>query len=631
MTHPVAAAGTRPARGLDAVLGRAVTALRERQLPDGSWQGELESNPSITAEYLLLLRFLGRVDPAREAAAIRWLRGQQAPDGGFAIAPGLDGDVSVTVEVLVAWRACGISADDPQVRRADAFARAHGGVPATRVFTRMWLALAGLWPWDAIPAIPPEWLLYPASWPGSCYDFASWARATLVPLTILRTAQTVFPLDAPGRAELPSGPARPAHGGHLWRGLDRVLRRYGRRPNAGLRERGLAAAEAWILAHQEADGSWAGIQPPWVYGLMALVARGYALDHPVVARGLAALESFGVEDRTGFRLQACISPVWDTALALWGLAEAGLGPDDETVAPGLAWLEAKEIRQRGDWAIRRPRAEPGAWAFELHNDWYPDIDDTAVVLCALSAFGARADDGTRVGAAIARGLGWLAAMQGRDGGFAAFDADNTRRWVEGPPVCDFGEVLDPPSPDVTAHVLEAFCRAGDRRHSTAMARAASWLRRSEEADGAYYGRWGVNYVYGTGAAATAYAARRDPADRLHLDRAAAWLARHQQADGGFGESVRSYEEPRWRGHGPATASQTAWALLGLAHDPRHRVAADAAARWLAEHQEADGAWDEPWFTGTGFPGDFYLNYHLYRLTWPVLALARCQRGPAAGG
>jgi len=607
---------------LGSTLDRAVQALRACQRPDGSWQGELESNASITAEYCLLCRFLDRVDPVREAAAVRWLRRQQGADGGFPIAPGLPGDISITCEALVALRATGVSADDPQVQRAHAFAVGHGGVPATRVFTRMWLALAGLYDWEQIPVIPPEWMLWPGRLPGSIYDFASWARATLVPLMILRTQATVFGRTSLSRADLPPGPTRPAHGGRLWRGLDQALRLYARAPAAGLRARGLAAAEAWILAHQERDGSWAGIQPPWVYGLMALTARGYPPNHPVVERGFAALESFGVEDADGWRLQACISPVWDTALALWGLLEAGAAPTDDAVRAGLDWIQEKEIRAPGDWSIRRPRGEGGAWAFELHNNWYPDIDDTAVVVCALAAGGWRRDDGSEIGAAIGRGLGWLAAMQGRDGGFAAFDADNTRSWVQGPPVCDFGEVLDPPSPDVTAHVLEAFCRAGAGPHAAAAARAASWLRRSEEADGAYYGRWGVNYLYGTGAAATAYAARRDPGDRRHLERAASWIARHQQADGGFGESVRSYDEPRWRGHGPATASQTAWALLGLAHDPGHRAAQDGAVRWLAEQQQGDGSWDEPAFTGTGFPQDFYLNYHLYRLTWPVLALAR---------
>jgi len=632
VSQPLLLAGHPPAdQGRTGTLARAVTALRERQRSDGSWQGELESNASITAEHLLLARFLGRADPAREAAAVSWLRRQQGPDGGFAIAPGEGGDLSITVEALVALRCAGVPADDPAVCRADRFARAQGGVPATRVFTRMWLALAGLWDWEAIPVIPPEWLLLPARSYGSIYDFASWARATLVPLTILRTLRTVFPVDQPSRAELPPGPERPDRGGQVWRGLDRALRLYGRRPLPGLRERGLAAAEAWILSHQEQDGSWAGIQPPWVYGIMALTARGYPRDHPVIARGLAALEQFGVEDEHGWRLQACISPVWDTALAVWGLLESGCDRDDDAVRGALDWLQAKEIRARGDWAVRRPRGEPGGWAFELFNDWYPDIDDTAVVICALAAAGQRADDGSAIGASIGRALGWLEAMQGRDGGFAAFDADNTRRWVERPPVCDFGEVLDPPSPDVTAHVLEAFARAGDARHARAAERAAAWLRRSEEADGAYYGRWGVNYLYGTGAAATAYAARQDPADRLHLDRAAAWISRHQQATGGFGESVRSYEDPRWRGHGPATASQTAWALLGLAHDPRHAEAAERATRWLAEHQQDDGSWDEPEFTGTGFPGDFYLNYHLYRLTWPVLALARLQRSRTAAG
>ncbi|HUY60639.1 MAG TPA: squalene--hopene cyclase [Candidatus Dormibacteraeota bacterium] len=618
----------RAAPPLARALTRGTEALLARQRPDGSWQGELESNASITAEYILLRRLLGIPDPQREAAAVHYLRHQQRPDGGVPIAPELPGDISVTAEVFCALRAAGVPADDPAARAARAFVAARGGTRATRFFTRLWLATAGLWSWEELPSLPPEWLILPGHLPGSIYDLASWARATMVPLMILRTLRTQFPLDQPSPGELPLGPRLPPHGSRGLRAADAVMRAYGRAGTGPGRRHALDLAERWVVQHQEVDGSWAGIQPPWVYSILALRARGYPLDHPIVQRGLASLETFGIEDEQGFRLQACVSPVWDTALALWAVLEAGVPAQDPAVQRAIAWLLDKEVRALGDWAVRRPGAAPGGWPFELHNDWYPDTDDTAVVCCALAAAGHRRDDGSEAGAAIDRALRWLLVMQDPDGGYGAFDVANTRTWVERLPASDFGEVLDPPSPDVTAHVAEALVRCGSPDGGRGLARAMAWLRRSEAGgSGAYFGRWGVNYVYGTAAAATAYAARGTAADGSDLRRAGRWLARHQQEDGAFGESLRSYQDPRWRGVGTATPSQTAWGLLGLQAAPGQAAAAQRAAGWLAQHQDPDGGWTDDTFTGTGFPRAFYLRYHLYAHTFPVLALARVVRSP----
>jgi squalene-hopene/tetraprenyl-beta-curcumene cyclase len=613
-------------------LDRAVAELLRRQNPDGSWAGELESNASITAEYLLLQRYLGRADPAREAAVIRYLRAEQRTDGSYAIAPEVEGDVSVTAEVWVAMRAAGVPADDPQVQLARDFVEAQGGMRATRLFTRMWLALGGLWSWQEIPAIPPEWILIPPQQPGSIYDLASWARATTVPLTILRTLKTVFPLDSPGRDELPLGPHRKTAGTPTWRVVDRALRTYGRLPSAGVRERALARAERWILDHQERDGSWAGIQPPWVYGLMALSARGYPIDNPVMRRGLDALETFGIEDERGFRLQACISPVWDTALAIWALLDAGLPPSDEALVKGIDWLVGREVSKVGDWIVRRPGSPPGGWPFELYNDQYPDTDDTAVVLSMLSVAGHDRHEQTRVGDAIRRALAWLVVMQGEDGGYGAFDADNHRGWVEHLPISDFGEMLDRASPDVTAHVVEAFARLGGDDLEPAKQRALAWLRRSEEGEGAYYGRWGVNYVYGDAAVATALTAADEPQDRDGLRRIGAWVRLNQHGSGGFGESVLSYHDRAHIGRGEPTPSQTAWALLSLLAvgesasdlDPEGQLstAAESAVDWLLRHQEEAGGWSDQQFTGTGFPRAFYLRYNLYGTVFPTMALGR---------
>ncbi len=624
--------GLEPRPELQPVLDRAVANLLSRQLPDGSWMGELESNAAITAEYLLMCRFLGVADRAREASALRYLRGEQRPDGSFGIAPEVPGDVSVTAEVFVAMRAVGVDLDDPGVAAAREFVARHGGIHATRVFTRIWLALGGLWPWRELPVVPPEWVLIPGHRPGSIYDLASWARATTVPLAILRSLETVFPLERPAPGELPAGPPVPAAGTLTWKSVDRLVRLYGRLPQVGLRKLAMAEAERWILDHQEEDGSWAGIQPPWVYGLMALVARGHHLSDPPVRRGLAALESFGIEDERGFRLQACVSPVWDTALALWALMDAGVPAGHPAVRRAVDWLVAREVKKRGDWAVHLTGVEPGGWPFEFYNDQYPDTDDTAVVLCALTAAGHRRHEPTAVGATMERALRWLVAMQGSDGGYAAFDADNNRRWVERLPISDFGEVLDPPSPDVTAHVVEAFTRCGGRDLALARWRAVSWLRSSEEGDGAYYGRWGVNYVYGGAAVATALATLGEEADRQRLDRLGRWVRRHQHPDGGFGESVLSYHSPEHIGRGEATPSQTAWALLALEAAlhlaPEGQPDADlaqgmaAAGDWLAAHQDEDGSWTDPLFTGTGFPRAFYLRYHMYATVFPVMALAR---------
>ncbi|MGH7610655.1 MAG: squalene--hopene cyclase [Candidatus Dormibacteria bacterium] len=638
LAAPDPGANSRPR--LEAALARGRDRLLELQQADGSWVGELESNASITAEYLLLQRYLGRSQPERERQVVRYLLGEQGPDGGWAIAPGLEGDLSVTAETWVALRVAGLPASHAAVARARDFVEAHGGLRATRLFTRMWLALGGLWDWDELPTVPPEWLLLPGSGAGSIYDLASWARATTVPLTILRSQRTVFGLEGLSREELPLGPPRAGAGTIGWRVVERALRGYGHLPPIGLRAYALNRAERWIVDHQEQDGSWAGIQPPWVYGLMALRARGYSLEHPVVRRGLEALESFGIEDDRGFRLQACVSPVWDTALALWALVEAGVPASDPALRRAVGWLLAREVTKPGDWAVRRPRGQLGGWPFEYFNDQYPDMDDTAVVLSALRLAGHRRDDPGEVGDAIRRALGWLLAMQGRDGGYGAFDVDNRRAWVEHLPIADFGEMLDRASPDVTAHVVEAYSRLGGADLEPARRRALDWLRRAEQYGGAYYGRWGVNYVYGNQAVAAALVVGGQREDRPRLARLGDWVAGHQHPSGGFGESVLSYHSEEHVGRGEPTPSQTAWALLALQgadqgapeleREGSWQEASSRAVAWLLEHQETGGGWTDQQYTGTGFPRAFYLCYRLYATTFPVMALARACRPELAG-
>jgi squalene-hopene/tetraprenyl-beta-curcumene cyclase len=422
----------------------------------------------------------------------------------------------------------------------------------------------------------------------------------------------------------------------FFRGLDRWLHRYEKRRIKPVRRAALRQAAEWIIARQEADGCWGGIQPPWVYSLMALHLMGYPMDHPVIRAGIAGLDGFVVREEgpTGpvRRLEACQSPVWDTALALVALADSGVTAHDPAYERGIDWLLGEEITVKGDWSVRRPALAPGGWAFEFANDGYPDTDDTAEILLALMK--GRNPDGEpvrerRIRAAMDRGLAWVGGMQSKDGGWAAFDADNTRALINKLPFCDFGAVIDPPSADVTAHIVEAYAAMG-RGQDPASLRGIRWLLDNQEQDGSWFGRWGANHVYGTGAVVPALTAAGVSAAHPALRRATAWVIAHQNLDGGWGEDLRSYVDPAWIGRGDSTASQTAWALLALlavaetpsAMTPELRSAIDRGVLYLAETQRADGTWDEELFTGTGFPGDFYINYHLYRLVFPLTALGR---------
>jgi squalene-hopene/tetraprenyl-beta-curcumene cyclase len=650
--------------GAESALASARDHLLRLQHDEGWWQGELETNVTMDAEDLLLRQFLGIRTEEETAAAGRWIASKQRDDGTWANFFGGPGDLSTTVEAYVALRLAGHSPQAAHMARAAEWIRARGGIPATRVFTRIWLALFGQWPWDDLPVMPPEMVYLPAWFPLNVYDWACWARQTIVPLTGVGSLRPVrslpFGLDeirVPAQGE-PGHPARkPSQAADrtgwqlMFGGLDRglhVFERFGQRTRP-VRRAALRRCADWIIARQEQDGCWGGIQPPWVYSLIALHLLGYGTNHPVIRRGLAGLDRFTITedgpDGPVRRLEACQSPVWDTVLAMIALEDAGLPPNHPALGQAADWLLSEEIPGPGDWQVRRPWLNPGGWAFEFDNDGYPDIDDTAEAVLALrrtargsqpaggQATGGQATDGQAADGqatggrhpAIGRGLRWITGMQSKDGGWGAFDADNTSTIVTKLPFCDFGAVIDPPSADVTAHVVEALAAEG-LAASRAARRGVVWLLRAQEEDGSWFGRWGANYVYGTGAVVPALIAAGVPASKPAIRRAVAWLEAHQNPDGGWGEDLRSYDDPGLAGQGTSTASQTAWALLALLAAGPPGPAADAGARWLAEHQRPDGTWDEPQYTGTGFPGDFYINYHLYRLVFPLSALGRYLAG-----
>jgi squalene-hopene/tetraprenyl-beta-curcumene cyclase len=615
----------------------------------GWWRGELQTNVTMDAEDMLLREFLGirRAEETERSAA--WIRSQQRADGTWANFHDGPGELSTTIEAYWALRLAGDSPEDEHMRIAAEFVRSQGGLENARVFTHLWLALFGLWSWDRVPALPPEVMLLPPSVPLNVYDFACWARQTIVALSLVkahrpvrRLAFDLVELSPSADAKAQPDARRVSKRGRSLVVLDRILRFYELHPFRPLRRLAVGRAERWIVRRQEADGSWGGIQPPWVYSLIALHLGGYPLDHPVMQHGLEGLERFMVEDRDDARgvgapagesrrLEACQSPVWDTALSMIALSEGGVAAEHPAMERAVDWLLELEATQRGDWAVARPALEPGGWAFEFANVNYPDVDDTAEVVLALN----RASGREQIDGAIARALRWTEGMQSSDGGWGAFDADNKRSLVRELPFLDFGEVIDEPSADVTGHAIEMLAELslGD---SHAVRRGVQWLLEHQEPGGSWFGRWGVNHVYGTGAVVPGLMAAG--LDRSHpsIRRAVAWLEEHQNEDGGWGEDPRSYDDPNWIGRGPSTPSQTAWALLAMHAAGEHTAAVDRGVQWLVDAQRPDGGWDEPQYTGTGFPSDYYINYHLYRLTFPITALGRClaaereREGAAAG-
>jgi len=623
-------------------LNRARDHLLGLQHAEGWWQGELETNVTMDAEDLLLREFLGLHDDTVIASAARWIRYQQREDGTWANFYGGPADLSTTVEAYLALRLAGDDLGEPHMKLARDWIVEQGGVEATRVFTRIWLALSGLWSWDDLPVIPPELIYLPSWFPLNIYDWGCWARQTIVALAVVQSFRPSRPIGLSidelktggphGRAPRPRRDldARPVGGttgaadpwARFFNALDTALHHY--RPVKPVRRAALRRCAEWIIARQEKDGCWGGIQPPWVYSLMALNLLGYEVDHPVMAKGLAGLDRFTITEEGPQgpvrRLEACQSPVWDTVLTMTALADAGLAPDDPSLTRAARWVLDEEIKGPGDWQVRRPETAVGGWAFEFDNDNYPDIDDTAEVVLALRRVATPSQP------AIDRGMAWLTGMASKDGGWGAFDADNTRKVINKLPFCDFGAVIDPPSADVTAHAVEAFAAEG-RAAEPAARRGVVWLLRAQEPDGSWFGRWGANYLYGTGAVVPALIAAGVKPSKPVIRRAVAWLERHQNPDGGWGEDLRSYGDQGLSAQGASTASQTAWALLALlAAGERGSPATERGIRWLAETQRPDGTWDEPWFTGTGFPGDFYINYHLYRLAFPVSALGRYVNG-----
>lgn len=619
---------------LEAALGQAAGQLLRLQKPDGHWCGELEGDTILESEYVLLEAFLGRIGQPRIRQCCRYIQSKQDAGGGWSNHPGGPPDLSITVKAYFALKLGGMSPQNDCLRRARTLILELGGAEGVNSFTRFYLAALGQIPYALCPSVPPELVLLPPWLPINLYTMSAWTRAIVVPLSICSALQPVTRIPpARGIEELFREPAhrlrfrahdrfegRTLTWPNFFRMLDRLLKAYGPLAPPALRAHAIRKAERWMIDHFEDSDGLGAIFPPMVYSIMALRSLGYAEDSAEVRWAQRQLDALIIEEGDTIRLQPCFSPVWDTAWAMLALAEAGHGPSDPVLVRAADWLLEREIKRPGDCSLCNPQVTPAGWAFEYRNDFYPDIDDTAAVLLALRRTNRFHGSGE---GAVDRGLAFLRAMQGRDGGWAAFDKDVDNPILEAVPFADHNAILDPACPDVTARILELLGRLGHRRGEAMVDAAVRFLWDQQEPEGPWTGRWGVNYVYGTWQVLVGLAAIGFDMAHPRVRRAVRWLESVQQSNGGWGESCQSYVDRSRMGRGPTTPSQTAWAVLGLiAAGPEGSTAVQRGIRYLLGTQQADGTWDEPYFTGTGFPKVFYLRYHYYRLYFPLLALAR---------
>jgi len=685
---PSALLGAEPQAG-DAVA-HAVAAARdwllERQHIEGYWLGELEGDTILESEYILLLTYLGRGQSEIAKKCARTIAGEQLPTGGWAQIPGGPIDISISVKAYWTLKITGHDPrSEPMVRAREAI-RAAGGAEKVNSFTRFYLALLGIISYQQCPAVPPELMFIPAWMPFNIYEMSAWSRTIVVPLSLIWAFQPVKQLPSEHKIDelflqaAEQLPVTMAPSGQLdglksrsWINWHKVfgtidvawktLERLHLKP---LRSWAIQKASKWMLARFAQSDGLGAIFPPIIWSIISLKCLGYAEDSPEVSTALRELEKLTIHEGETARLEPCRSPVWDTAISTIALREAGVSADAAPLRMAVDWLISKEVRQRGDWSVRRPDVEPAGWYFEFNNDFYPDIDDTIMVTMALAKclpgdshaawtaefvpgetsprkstsheqvntiiFGTTTS-GSRAAAdvdrmrpmlqAIERAVRWISAMQCRDGGWAAFDADNDRELFTRVPFADHNAMIDPPTADITARTLEMYGRLGVGMHHETLRRAIEFVWQDQQYDHSWYGRWGVNYIYGTWQVLVGLTAIGVPAQDPRLQSGATWLKNAQQANGGWGETALSYDDPSLRGTGATTASQTAWALMGLmAVGDLDSESVQRGVQFLLDTQLPDGTWNEPEFTGTGFPRVFYLRYHLYRHYFPLMALGR---------
>ena len=631
---------------LDEAITRSQSFLLSEQKPEGYWVGELMVDSTLVSDMLAFYHWWGKVDAAWQQKAVNTLFSMQLADGGWNIYPNGPAEVNATIKAYLALKLAGIPVTDPRMLKAREMARSLGGVPRMNTFSKLYLALIGLVGWEHVPTIPCEVLLIGKWFHVNFWEMSNWSRAMIIPLAIInhfrptrRIAVDLDELYPNGKWELDES-LRPRYfdfglrNMFLW--LDRLhklaewVSRQGLHPFRGA---ALKRAETWMVERFEGSDGLAAIFPAMLNALIALIALGYPDDHPEVVRAHNELIKLQHETPTKVRIEPCFSPVWDSAIVAICLRESGVPADHPRLVRAIDWILEKEIRFRGDWIHKNPAdVEPSGWVFEYNNKWNPDVDDTAMVLLALRQTPtnnpARRDDAFR------RGLNWMMTFQCRDGGWAAFDKDCTKSVLETVPFADHNAMLDPECADITARILELLGYEGYSLEHAQVKRGLTYLRENQEPDGSWYGRWGVNYIYGTWQVLRGVKAIGVDMGEPWIVKARDWLRKVQLPDGGWGERCNTYDDPIFKGAGPATPSQTAWAVMGLCamgdpEDPWLK----RGIEYLIRTQNDDGSWTEDEITGTGFPKVFYLKYDMYRNAWPLLAMATYRRllnGQAAG-
>jgi len=638
------AVGYRPEGELETAIQRSQGYLLSQQKPEGYWIGELMVDATLVADMIAYHHWNGQVDPQWERKAVNHIFSMQVSDGGWNQYYGGPAEVNATIKAYLALKLAGVPVTDQRMLRAREVALSLGGVPRLNTFSKLYLALLGLFPWDYVPTIPCEVILLGKWFYVNFNEMSSWSRSMLVPLAIINHFKPTRPLK--NRVNLDELYPEGIHGRNLalapdperltWRNfflwLDRVHKFAEWFAENGIhpfRKRALRKAEQWMLERFEGSDGLAAIFPATLSSLIALQALGYADDHPQVLRAQRELKKLEHQTEHSVRFEPCFSPVWDTAIVALCLRESGLPAEHPALNKAAEWLISREIRFRGDWHYKNPaKVEPSGWVFEFANQWNPDVDDTAMVLLALRKIPTA--DPPKRDASFQRGLKWMLTFQCKDGGWASFDKDCTKGVLEKVPFADHNAMLDPECADITARILELLGYEGYRLEHPQVQKALRFIREHQEPDGSWYGRWGVNYIYGTWQVLRGLRALNLDMNEPWLLQARQWLESVQHEDGGWGERCNTYDDPVFKGQGPSTASQTAWAVMGLcAFDDPDRPALRRGVEYLVRTQNADGSWTEDEATGTGFPKVFYLKYDMYRNSWPLLALATYRNLPAS--
>jgi squalene-hopene/tetraprenyl-beta-curcumene cyclase len=621
-------------RDLEFAITRSQDYLLNVQNPEGFWVGELMVDSTLVSDTVAYHHWDGKVDAAWQRKAVNHIFSKQLPDGGWNIYHGGPSEVNATIKAYLALKLAGVAVTDPRMLKAREVALHFGGVPRMNTFSKLYLALIGLFPWQYVPTIPCEVLLIGKWFHVNFWDMSNWSRGMIVPLSIINHFKPTRPVKVTLDELYPEGiherdlalardPQRfTLRNFFLW--LDRLHKfaeRFARRGLHPFRKPALKMAERWMLERCEGTDGLAAIFPAMLNALIALQSLGYPDDHPQVVRARHELKKLEHETADSVRIEPCFSPVWDTAIVAICLAESGISGDHPKMKKAGEWLIEKEIRFAGDWIHKNPaKVEPSGWVFEYANKWNPDVDDTAMVLLALRLI--PTGDRVKRDECFQRGLKWMMTFQCKDGGWAAFDKDCTKNILEKVPFADHNAMLDPECADITARILELLGYEGTTPDQPQIKEALRYVRKQQEEDGSWYGRWGVNYIYGTWQVLRGMRAMGLDMNQPWLQKGRAWLESVQREDGGWGERCNTYDDPVFKGQGPSTASQTAWAVMGLcAFDDPENPVLKRGIEYLCRTQNDDGSWTEHETTGTGFPKVFYLKYDMYRNAWPLLALA----------